>query len=110
MGIYGVIAFLVTQRTQEIGIRMALGAERRDILKLVLHQGVAMILTGLGIGLVGALSLTRFLASQLFDVRPTDPVTLGFASLLLVGATVLACYIPARRATKVDPLVSLRYE
>jgi len=110
VGIYGVIAFLVTQRTQEIGIRMALGAERRDILKLVLRQGVAMILAGLGIGLVGALSLTRFLASQLFDVRPTDPVTLGFASLLLVGATVLACYIPARRATKVDPLVALRYE
>ena len=110
VGIYGVIAFLVTQRTQEIGIRMALGAERRDILKLVLRQGVAMILTGLGIGLVGALSLTRFLASQLFNVRPTDPVTLGFASLLLVGATVLACYIPARRATRVDPLVALRYE
>jgi predicted permease len=110
VGIYGVVAFLVTQRTQEIGIRMALGAARPDILKLVLRQGMAMILLGAGVGILCAFALTRFLASQLFNVRPADPLTLGFASLLLVGATVLACYIPARRATKVDPLVALRYE
>jgi predicted permease len=110
VGIYGVVAFLVTQRTQEIGIRMALGAARLDILKLVLRQGMTMILLGAGIGILCAFALTRFLASQLFNVRPTDPLTLGFASLLLVGATVLACYIPARRAMKVDPLVALRYE
>ncbi|MFB3920472.1 MAG: ABC transporter permease [Terriglobia bacterium] len=110
VGIYGVIAFLVSQRTQEIGIRMALGAQRPDILRLVFRQGMGIILAGVALGLVGALGLTRFLASQLYNVRPTDPLTLGIASLSLAAITGLACFFPARRATKVDPIVALRYE
>ncbi len=110
VGIYGVIAFLVTQRSQEIGIRMALGAERYDVVKLVMRQGLGMIVAGATAGLLGAFVLTRFLASQLFNVPPHDPVTFALVSLLLAGIALAACYVPARRATKVDPMVALRYE
>jgi len=109
-GIYGVMAHFVTQRTREIGVRIALGAQWRDVLKLVLKSGVVLVTTGLIIGLAGALALTRLMTSLLFEVSPTDPLTFGVVALCVIVATLLACYIPARRATKVDPLIALRYE
>jgi len=110
IGLYGVIAYAVAQRTRELGIRMALGAQRDNILWLVLRQGLNLVLVGVAIGLVGALVLTRFLSGLLFDLKPTDPPTLIATSLLLVAVASLACWVPARRATKVDPMVALRYE
>ena len=109
-GIYGVMAYFVTQRTREIGIRIALGAQWRDVLKLVLKSGMTLVIIGLTIGLAGALALTRLMNTLLFEVSPTDPITFGAVGLSVILATLLACYIPARRATKVDPLVALRYE
>lgn len=110
IGIYGVTAYYVTQRTQEIGIRMALGAQMSDVLKLVLKGGMALAATGIAAGLVGAFAVTRWMTSLLFGVKPTDAMTFIAVSICLLVTALLACYIPARRATKVDPLVALRYE
>jgi putative ABC transport system permease protein len=109
-GIYGVMAYFVTQRTREIGVRMALGAQWRDVLKLVLRSGMFLVTIGLAIGLAGALALTRLMTTLLFAVSPTDPITFGAVAFCIIFAALLACYIPARRAIKVDPLVALRYE
>jgi predicted permease len=110
IGIYGVMGYSVARRTREIGIRIALGAERRDILKLIVGQGMVLVLIGAGIGLALALALTRVVKSLLFGIGATDPLTFTVVVLVLVGVALLACYLPARRATKVDPLVALRYE
>ena len=110
VGLYGVMAYSVTQRTNEIGIRMALGAERNDVVKMVIVQGMKLVIAGLAAGLVGSLGFGRFLASKLYDVSPTDPLTFALMSIGLIGVAMLANYIPARRAAKVDPMVALRYE
>ncbi|HEY3027290.1 MAG TPA: ABC transporter permease [Pyrinomonadaceae bacterium] len=110
VGIYGVVAYSVAQRTREVGIRMALGAQKKDVLKLILVQGLSLVAWGTGLGLIGCYWLARLVSSQLYGVSPYDPVTLASVATLLVGVALLASYMPARRATKVDPLVALRYE
>ena len=110
MGLYSVMMYVVSQRTREIGIRMALGATLRDVLRMIVSQGMRMVLVGLVLGLIGAFALTRVFASLLLGVGTNDPLTFAGVALLLIVIALLACLIPARRATKVDPLVALRHE
>lgn len=109
-GLYAVIAYLVSQRTREIGIRVALGATPRNILRLMMGHGMKLTLIGVAIGFVGAIAVTRLMRSLLFAVAPVDLMTFGVSSVVLMVVALLASFIPARRATKVDPLVALRYE
>jgi len=110
IGIYGVISYTVSQRQREIGIRLAVGAQREDVLQMVLSQGTKMALVGVAIGIGVALALARLMTGLLFGVTAHDPVTFAAVAALLVSVALLACYIPARRATRVDPMVALRYE
>jgi len=110
VGIYGVLAFAVSQRTHEIGIRMALGAQQRDVLSLVLQQGMRLAVTGIALGLALALALARLLRTMLFDVSPSDPLTFAAIPLLLAGVVTLACFLPALRASRIDPIEALRCE
>jgi len=110
VGVYGVISYLVAQRSHEVGIRMALGAQKRDVLRLFVGQGMAMVVIGAAIGLLGALALTRVMASLLFGVTPADPLTFACVASSLMSVSLLACYLPARRATKIDPIVALKDE
>jgi ABC-type antimicrobial peptide transport system permease subunit len=110
MGLYSVMTYTVSQRTREIGIRMALGAALRDVVRLVVGQGMRMALLGIALGLAGAFALTRALASLLLGIGATDPVTFVGVPLILVAVALLACYVPARRAARVNPLVALRHD
>ena len=110
IGLYGVLAFAVSQRTREIGIHMALGARTRDVLLMVIRQGMSLVIVGVVLGVAGAYAITRTMRSLLFEVGTTDPLTFVLVSALLAIVGFVACYLPARRATKVDPLIALRYE
>jgi ABC-type antimicrobial peptide transport system permease subunit len=110
VGLYGVMSFVVSQRTREIGIRVALGAQSRDCVRLFLRQGLRLTAIGLVVGIAGGVAVSRLLASVLVDLSPLDPVSFGGVSLFLASVALVSCYIPARRATKVDPMVALRYE
>jgi putative ABC transport system permease protein len=110
VGLYGVISYLVTQRTREMGIRTALGAQARDVVRLVMRQGAALTATGVSLGLVGAFAFTRLLQSFLYGVSARDPVTFGIVAALLAAVALLAAYVPARRASRADPLLAIRSE
>ena len=110
IGLYGLLSYETSQRTHEIGIRMALGAEHQGVLRLILGRGIMLAVIGAATGIGGALALTRFLRSLLFEIQPTDPATFVGVAILLTLVALLACYIPARWATKVDPIVALRFE
>jgi len=110
VGIYGLMAYSVNQRTHEIGLRIAMGARSGDILHLVLVDGAKLAFLGIAIGVAAALALTRLMATLLFEVKPTDPPTFAAVAILLALVGLMACYIPARRATRVDPMVTLRYD
>src|SRR5207249_723950 len=110
IGLYGLLSYEVARRTREIGIRTALGAQRRDVLSMVVRQAFSIVSFGVLVGLVTALGVTRYLQSLLFGVRPTDPITFLAVCVMLAVVALLACYVPARRATRVDPMVALRDE
>jgi putative ABC transport system permease protein len=110
VGIYGIVAYAVTQRTREIGIRMALGARGGEVLTLVVKQGMAVVVIGIAVGLAGAMAVTRYLEAMLFGLSPLDATTFAAVSLAFLTTAVLACYLPARRAARVDPMVALRHE
>lgn len=110
MGLYGVLAYSVAQRTQEIGLRVALGAGRADVLALVIRQGLTLTLVGIAAGAMIAVGLGRFLSSLLYEVKPADPATFLGVAVLLITVALLACYIPVRRALRIDPMTALRYE
>src|SRR5262249_3990610 len=110
LGIYGVISYLVSERTREIGIRLALGAQKRNILHVILQQGLRLAVTGAAIGILCAVIVSHLLAAFIYVVKPTDPPSFAGVAALFVGAALLACYLPARRAMKIDPMVALRHE
>ena len=110
IGLYGLMAYSVNRQTNEIGIRMALGAHRAQVLRHVLHHSMILVVLGVGLGVVAALAATRLIVSELYGPNPTDPLTLGWAVLIILFVTAFAAYLPARQATKVDPMVALKYE